>query len=62
MGMGLKFSENIIICGEKLYEGCSTTMAVLRNYEFYVEQIKQLNQKYSLLTWIFMNASNHIEQ
>ena len=32
--LDLKFSENVIICGEGPYEGCLAHMVDVNNYEF----------------------------
>ena len=34
LGLDLEFSENIIIGGDRPYEGCSAPMDDLINYEF----------------------------
>ena len=48
LGLDLRFSENIIICGEGTYEGCLTPMVDSSNYDFksLTENIVKLEESF----------------
>ena len=50
--LDIKFSRNVIICGEGPYEGFLSPMVDVRNYDFIALTEKYLNRKNHLLTRI----------
>ena len=60
--LDIKFSDNVIICREGPYEGCSEPMVDVSNYGYKSITDKPLNKKNILLTCTLINVLNPTAQ